>query len=204
MVALLSVIIVSAPHSIFSPNHRFQAVVEYGKTIDLTVLSFTLLDENGGTLYVKTSPAAITFYVNDNGSVFATNETGLFHYDQAGRDTLLKRLEYPNGFGFSPDHVLFFASDRQELAAYSIDGQLWQKFKPCRLFASADRGSVVATVTDDTLLIYHKGEDRHKISLATPFIHELRISPDGLQVVLKEPDGTEAFNATTGEKMEEP
>lgn len=204
MFALLSVIIVSAPHSIFSPNHRFQAVVEYGQTIDLTVLSFTMLDEKGGTRYVKISPAAITFYVNDDGSVFATNETGLFYYDQAGRDTLLKRLEYPNGFGFSPDHALFFASDRQELAAYSPEGQLWQRFKPCRLFASADRGSVVATVTDDTLSIYHQGQNRYKIGLSTPYIHELHITPDGQRITLKEPDGTEAFDAITGEEMEAP
>lgn len=204
MVITLLMIILPASQSVFSPNQKFQGVVEYDQAIDLTVLSFIMLNEKGETMYVKKSPAAMTFYVNDNGTVFATNESQLFYYDRSGRDTMLKGLEYPNGFGFSPDHALFFASDKNELAAYCICGRLQQQLKPCRLFASSDQGSVVATVTDDTLIIYLKGRDRYKITLATPYIHELRITPDGKQIVLKEPDGTEAFDALTGTKVEAP
>ncbi len=204
MNGLLWVIILSAPQSIFSPNQKYQGVVEYDQVIDLTVMSFIMLGEHGETLYVKTSPPAMTFYVNDNGTVFATNESQLFFYDKAGHDTLLKGLEYPNGFGFSPDHKLFFASDRNELAAYCTCGRLRHQFKPCRLFASADQGSVVATVVNDTLALYRNGREQYKITLATPYVHEIRFTPDGKQIVLKEPNGTETFDSLTGTKVEAP
>ncbi len=204
MIGLLSVIVLSAPQSVFSPNQKYQGVVEYAQVVDLTVMSFIMLGEHGETLYVKTSPPAMTFYVNDNGTVFATNESQLYFYDKTGRDTMLKGLEHPNGFGFSPDHALFFASDKTELAAYCPCGRLLRQFKPCRLFASSDQGSIVATVVNDTLIIYHKGRDQYQITLATPYIHEIRITPDGKQVILKEPDGTETFDALTGTKVEAP
>jgi len=189
--------------SVFSPNGKYQGIIEYAMVIDLTTVSFTLIDAAGDTLYTKSNPEPITFYVTDDATVFATSESKLFFYRQNGSDTLLKNLKYPNGFGFSPDHSLFFASDRDEITGYCTGGKLLLRLKPARLFASSAQGLKIATVSGDTLLIYQEGKEKHIIKLATPFIHELSFSPDGQTVLLKEPDGKEIFDANSGKKMEE-
>jgi sugar lactone lactonase YvrE len=200
--SILTIVLFST-QSVFSPHGQYQGIIEYASAIDLTTVSFTLTNAAGDTLYTKTDPEPITFYVTDDATVFATNETKLFFYRQNGRDTLLKNLNFPNGFGFSPDHSLFFASDRNEITAYCSGGKLQLRLKPARLFASSDRGSKIATVSNDTLVIYHEGKEKHVVKLATPFIHELKISPDGQTIYLKEPVGKEIFDVDTGLKLEE-
>jgi hypothetical protein len=200
-VYVLTLILISA-QSVFSPNGRYQGIIEYAPDINLTTVSFTLTNAAGETLYRKIDPEPITYYVTDDATVFATSETKLFFYRPSGRDTLLKNLNFPNGFGFSPDYELFFASDRDEIAGYCSGGKLQLRLKPARLFASTTHGSRIAAVSNDTLVIYHEGEEKFLLKLATPFIHELSFSPDGQTVWLKEPDGREIFDANSGKKME--
>lgn len=189
--------------SVFSPQGKYQGIIDYASAIDLTTVSFTLTDAAGDTLYTKVDPEPITFYVTDAATVFAANEKKLFFYRQNGRDTLLKDLNFPNGFGFSPDHSLFFASDRDEITIYCLGGKLQLRLKPARLFASTSQGSKIATVSNDTLVIYHEGKEKYVVQLATPYIHELSFSRDGQKIILKEPDGKEIIDADTGKKMEE-
>lgn len=200
--SLLTLVLLSA-QTVFSPNGHYQGIIEYASVIDLTTLSFTLTDTAGDTLYTKLNPEPITYYVTDDATVFATNETKLYFYLRNGRDTLLKNLNYPNGFGFSPDYSLFFASDRDELTAYCTGGKLRLRLKPARLFASTAQGMTVATVSGDTLIIYHEGKEKYAVKLATPFIHELAFSPDEQSILLKEPSGKEIFDANSGKKREE-
>lgn len=202
MESILTMVLLST-QSVFSPRGQYQGIIEYASVIDLTTVSFTLTNAAGDTLYTKTDPEPITFYVTDDATVFATNETKLFFYRQNGKDTLLKDLNFPNGFGFSPDHSLFFASDRDEITAYCSGGKLQLRLKPARLFASTNRGMKIATVSGDTLIIYHEGKEKYVVKLATPFIHELSFSPDGKTICLKEPAGKETLDADSGLKLEE-
>ena len=203
MLGSIIIIFLLSSQSVFSPNGQYQGIIEYASVIDLTTLTFTLIDTAGDTLYTKFNPGPITYYVTDDATVFATNETKLYYYLPNGRDTLLKNLNYPNGFGFSPDYSLFFASDRDEITVYCTGGKLLLQLKPARLFASTTQGLKIATVSGDTLIIYQEGKEKHIIKLATPYIHELSFSPDGQTVSLKEPDGKEIFDANSGKKMEE-
>jgi hypothetical protein len=200
--SVLTIILLSA-QSVFSPQGRYQGIVEYASNIELTTVSFTLTNAAGETLYRKDNPEPITYYVTDDATVFATSETKLFFYRPNGRDTLLQVLNFPNGFGFSPDQELFFASDRDGIAAYCSGGKLRLSLKPARLFASTDRGSKIAAVSNDTLFVYHEDEEKFVIKLATPFIHELSFSPDGQAILLKEPSGREVYDANSGKKLEE-
>lgn len=204
MIGWLLMVTLSASQSVFSPNQQFQGIIEYTEKIDLTTRTFTLLNAAGETLYTKISPPAITFYVNNPGTVFAADEGNLFYYNTTGQDTILKNLHYPNGFGFSPDYTVFFASDKDGLNSYGLDGRPRHIYQPCRLFASAENEMVVAAVVNDTLTIYHDGQLRFTVTLATPYIHEITITPDGRIITLKEPEGIELFDAITGKKLEAP
>ena len=95
--SLLTLVLLSA-QTVFSPNGHYQGIIEYASVIDLTTLSFTLTDTAGDTLYTKLNPEPITYYVTDDATVFATNETKLYFYLLNGRDTLLKNLNYPDLF----------------------------------------------------------------------------------------------------------
>jgi DNA-binding beta-propeller fold protein YncE len=189
--------------SVFSTNNKYQGIIEYANTINLTTVSFTLVNASGETLYTKSNPEAITFFVTNAGTVFATTEKRLFFYDSSGKDTLLKDLNYPNGFGFSPDNARFFASDKNDLVAYCPCGRLKLRLKPARLFASTARAKIVVAVSNDTLIIYRDGKEKHTLTLATPYIHNVAFSDDGRYVILKEPSGRERFEVYSGKKMED-
>jgi hypothetical protein len=183
-----------------SDNGLFHAIIEYGRGVELSAETFTLYGENNVLLYIRNKPAAHTFYIGNTGVVYALNEKQLYFYNHGGEETLLKDLNYPNAFGFSPDNDLFFASDRDGLFAYSSDGKLIYKFTPGRLFASTDKGKMIAVISVDTLFVYEDGSQKFVKQLSTPYTRNISFSGDEKSIIVELPSGTTVFDTETGER----
>jgi hypothetical protein len=175
------------------------AIVYTGKT-HLDVESFTLY-RSDEVVYTKEKPGVSSFYLSTGGTVFAVSEKRLYFYAQNGEEVFLKDLNYPNGFGFSPDSMLFFCSDRDGICAYSDQGQLVHKYKPGRLFTSTEHGKKVAVVSCDSLFLYEDGVLKFSRQLRTPYARAVLFSQDGRSIIVEEPLEIEIFNSRTGEKV---
>lgn len=162
-----------------SENGQYIADLSYDDGHDLLDATFTLSDEHGTVLYTRRALAAQTFFISNFGTVFAVDENTLYHYSECGDESVLKTLEYGNGFSFSPDNGLFFASDRAGIFVYSYSGSLVYELPPGRLVASTDQGEVIAVVSTDTLSVYNEGVFQTAIKLPTPYIHVLEFIDDG-------------------------
>ncbi|MEO0136504.1 MAG: hypothetical protein ABIL39_06505 [candidate division WOR-3 bacterium] len=175
--------------TINSANGAFTGEVTYSGTTELATASFKLYDHEGNMLYHIVNPEAITFFISNTGEVFATNEQSLYLYKLTGEIKILKKLNYPNGFGFSPDNKIFFASDRNGLYAYSMSGGLLYHFNPGRLFASTDSAHRVVVVSNDTLFLYEKGKLKTQTLLPNPYVRKIQfINEDQVEIIL--PDTT--------------
>lgn len=169
----------------------------------LSVESFTLYNQNGKLMYIEEKPNANTFFISDAGVVFALNEKHLYLYNQNGDEMLLKNLNYPNGFGFSPDDFLFFASDKDGIFAYSNEGSLIYELNPGRLFSSTVKSKMVAIISTDTLFVYENGVQKFMKKLSTPYARTLLFSEDEKSIIIEEPSGVEIFDSRTGERLSE-
>jgi len=177
--------------TIGSANGAYVGDVVYTGGTELIAASFKLYDDKGNMLYHIISPEAFSFFISNSGQVFATNEQMLYLYELNGNIIPLRRLNYPNGFGFSPDNNLFFASDRDGIYVYSISGELIHQFKSGRLFASTDQAKKVAIVSTDTLFYYEKGILKFQRILLSPFVRKVYFSEDEKTVYLELPDTVE-------------
>jgi hypothetical protein len=201
MIVITASIIVLFTSTVSSDNGLFHAIIEYGGGAELSVESFTLYGDSNELLYTKSKPVTHTFYIGNTGVVYALNEKQLHFYNQNGEEILLKDLDCPNAFGFSPDNDLFFASDRNGLFVYSSDGELIYTFTPGRLFASTDKGKMIAVISTDTLFVYEDGKQKLIKQLSTPYIRNIFFSADGKSINVEMPSGIETFDTSTGREM---
>jgi len=202
MIEILLNYVIIAALTIASNNGEFSALVDYGKDAELVEQSFTLYDKAHEVIYHKQMLRVHTFFITNVGSVFALNEYELHFYHQDGEEIYLQNLEYPNGFGFSGDNSLFFASDRQGISTYSGGGELIQKFRPGRLFADADGGKKVAIISTDTLFLYDGGMLECMKILSTPYARRVRFSDDSRSVIIEVPKGVEIIDVRIDEGVE--
>ncbi|UCD06120.1 MAG: hypothetical protein JSV98_02510 [candidate division WOR-3 bacterium] len=172
----------------------FHGVVRYSGGADLFTETFVLYDQYGDIVYEKSDIPLQTFFISNTGSVFALNEYHLYLYQQDGSETMLRELVYPNGFGFSPDGALFFASDREGIFAYSHDGMLSSAYRPGRLFASTERGSWVAVISADTLFVYEYGSLGDTEFLPSPYARDVSFSTDGDNIQVRFPAGYDVYD----------
>jgi len=184
-----------------SDNGLYHASIAYGGGVDFLTESFALYNQDGEIMYTKENPDARTFYISDSGVVFALSDKHLYLYDQNGDEVTLKNLYYPNGFGFSPDNFLFFASDKDGIFAYSNDGELIYHFNPGRLFSSTVRGKMVAIISTDTLFVYENGIQKFTRKLSTPYTRRLLFSDNEKSIMVEIPSGIEIFDSQTGERV---
>jgi hypothetical protein len=196
---LVNIILLVSTTVSFGHGEYRCAVVYKGET-HLAVESFTLY-RNDEVVYTKEKPGVTSFYLSNAGTVFAVSENRLHFYAQNGEEVFLKDLNYPNGFGFSPDSMLFFCSDKDGICAYSEHGQLVRTYKPGRLFASTERGKEVAVVSCDSLFLYEDGVLKFCRQLRTPYARAVLFSRDGRSIIVEEPLGNEIFDSSTGEKV---
>lgn len=189
--------------TIESINKEFIGEVIYTGGTELHCSSFTLYNKEGHKLYSILNPAATAFYVSDSGVVFATNETKLFLYGLDGKVKEILPLDYPNGFGFSPDNTLFFVSDRNGIYGFTISGKLRYQFTPGRLFASTEMGKRVCVVSNDTLSFYEEGRLKFIRLVESPYIRAINFSSDGNLVQVKMAGDSLFYDFETGEVIEE-
>ena len=187
--------------NIWSDGGLYQASIAYGGGVEFFVETFALANQNGETMYTKENPYAHTFYLSDSGVVFALDEKRLYFYDQNGSEMFLKDLNCPNGFGFSPDNYLFFASDKDGILAYSNRGELVYQLNPGRLFSSTIEGKMVAVISADTLFVYENGIHKFTKKISTPYIRSLSFSDDEKTIMLEIPSGIEVFDSRTGKRL---
>jgi WD40 repeat protein len=185
-------------HTVSSNNGQFTGIVDYTGAHELKTLSFTL-HRDGVVLYALENPAAITYFISNSGTVFACNEQRLYFYDRSGASRVLAELDYPNGFAFSHDNSLFFASDKNSLYVFSARGDQIATLLPCRLFAVNDHNSLVASVSSDTLYVQdiRTGDLLNRMLLKTPFVRALSFIDDHT-VSVEEPLIIERFDCLTG------
>ncbi|UCF71245.1 MAG: hypothetical protein JSW49_02910 [candidate division WOR-3 bacterium] len=196
MNSLILSLMISFTVDVGSSNGLYRAAVQYGGGSELITSSLTLYDAYDNVVYVKNNIIMNTFYVCDNGNVFALNEHRLCFYRMDGSEMLLQELSYPNGFGFSPDNAVFFASDKEGLFAYSDEGSLTGKYRPGRLFASTSGGGAVAIISADTLFVYRSGGLVDRQFLSSPYVHDVCFSDDGASIVIRLPGDIRAIYDT--------
>ncbi len=201
MYYMLPILVILISYAVSSDNGAYSASVTYTRSTTLTVESFTLYNR-GEALYTKHGGALTTFFISNSGTVFAMNECELDFFDARGDVIMLKRLVFPNGFGFSPDNVLFFASDSKEVCAFAETGELVYTFSPGRLFSSTERGEIVAIVSTDSLFVYTHGELAFTQRLATAYVRRVSFSPDRKTIIVTEPTHNEVFDVQTGRRIE--
>ncbi|MDH4209867.1 MAG: hypothetical protein OEV79_00240 [candidate division WOR-3 bacterium] len=197
MNVLIITLLVFFSTSVESDNGLFRASVQYGGGAELITESFALYDRYGDVMYTKRDIPVNTFFINNTGSVFALNEHCLYLYQRDGSEIMLRELVYPNGFSFSPDNSLFFASDRDGLYAYSHDGDLVHVYHPGRLFASTGHGDCVAVISADTLFVYENGTLRDTEFLSSPYAHGMFFSADEKQIWVQYRNGNEIYDTRT-------
>ncbi len=188
---------ICASISINSDNGLFRASVQYGGGAELVTETFELYDHGGDIIYAKRDIPLNTFFISNTGSVFALNEHRLCFFRRDGKETALRDLVCPNGFGFSPDRSLFFASDREGIFAYALDGALVHTYGPGRLFATAEHGEHVAAVSADTLLVYDNGRLADKEPLRSPYVWEVRFSDDAKRIFVHFKDAIDVYDMKT-------
>lgn len=201
---ITALLLLSTAHAtISSENGLYHASITYGGGVEFYVESFALLNQDGEIMYTKENPDAHAFYISDSGVVFALSKNRLYLYSQYGDEILLKELNCPNGFGFSPDNFLFFASDKDGILAYSNKGDPIYKLNQGRLFASTIEGKMVAIISTDTLFVYENGVQKFKFirKLSTPYTRSLSLSEDEKSIIIEIPSGIEIFDFQTGERL---
>ena len=199
MNVLIAGLLISLAANIRSENGLFNASVEYRGGADFITAAFVLYDRSGTVLYSKSEVAVNTFFICNTGNVFALSEHRLCLYQLDGSETLLRQLVYPNGFGFSRDHSLFFASDREGVFVYSCLGALVHRYRPGRLCASTGNGESVAVISADTLFSYHNGSLIDTEMLPSPYARDVCFSVDAESVRVEFPEGVEVYDARTNE-----
>jgi hypothetical protein len=202
MIEILLHYFVVASMTITSSNGEFSAAVTYGGDAEPAVQSFILYNEASEIIYRKQMLRVHTFFINDLGCVFALNEKELYLYAQDGEEVFLQELIYPNGFKFSADNSLFFASDKQGIFAYSSTGQLIGKFRPGRLLADADGGKRVAIISTDTLFLYDNGKLKGTKILCTPYARKIGFSDDSRSIIIEVPGGVEVLDVHIDEEAD--
>ena len=194
MNVLISSLLFLLSLDLYSDNRMFHGVVRYAGGADLFTKTFVLYDQYGDIIYEKGDIPLHTFFISNTGSVFALNEYHLYLYQRDGSEMMLRELVYPNGFGFSPDGSLFFASDREGIFAYSHDGMLSSVYRPGRLFASTERGSWVAVISADTLFVYEHGNLRDTVFLPSPYARDVSFPTDEEHIQVRFSAGYDIYN----------
>lgn len=175
-----------------SENGIFTMQVDYAGGTELYAEDLTLY-KNDLPLFTLENTPAHTFYISNTGTVFAVSDHQLFFFDQAGNIEILQDLFYPNGFGFSINKEMFFASDRNKLHVYSQTGVLLYELKPCRLFIDFQDGKYIATVSSDTLIFYEEGNEVGTRLLSTPYIRDLEFSEENNYLIMETPRAFETI-----------
>lgn len=174
-----------------SNSEEFKGEVMYTGGTELITEVFTLYDANGNRLYSIPKPPAITFFISDSGVVFATSEKEIYYYDKSGNIKKIKALDFPNGFAFTSDNSLFFASDRAGIYAFSMTGELTYQLAPGRLFCSTEKGEKICIVSNDTLYLYENGKQKSIRVMPTPYIHNIYFTQDQGKVIVEMLQGNE-------------
>ncbi len=203
MIAMILVSFYLFSYTFYSQDSLYQASVEFNGATELTAAVFTLFDNDGTVIYTKYDIDAHAFYISNTGAVFAVGRHNLYLYRIDGEEVLLKELDCPNRFGFSPDNFLFFVSDKDGIAAYSEQGDVVYAFRPGRLFASTELGELVAIISVDTLLLYEHGVQKFEVTLTTPYARSVAFSNENSTIVVEVPTDTLIFDVRTGERVDE-
>lgn len=183
-------LMIVAQITVTSPDQQYSAHIDYYPGTELVTQALTLKHDN--TLcFVKNSPGGVTFFVNNQGSIFGIGERALYFYDVLGNEILLKHLNAPNGFDFSPDNTIFFASDIDGLWAYDCEGSVKYRFPASRLFSCNENAEIVAMVSAESLFVFDHGERIYSALLSSPYVWSIELREDNGLILLHLPSATD-------------
>jgi len=201
MVTVL-VFFISTVCTFVSENGQYHVSVTFHGGTVFEAEQFSLRDMNNVVIYHVDDPGVQTFFVSNQGTVFALSEQHIVFYDLAGTCDTLAQFVFLNNSGFSERHDLFFLSLQDGMHVYTLDGRLLYTLLPGRLFSSIRHGANSAVVSADTLRLYNEGMLVHTKILKTAYVRQVSIAESG-SVRVDEHDGIEVFDMTTGEKVEQ-
>lgn len=201
MIAYL-VFFISTVCTFVSENGQYQVSVTFHGGTVFEAEQFSLRGRDNVVIYHVDDPGVQTFFVSNQGTVFALSEQHAVFYDLAGACDTLARFAFLNNSGFSEHDDLFFLSLQDGMHVYTLDGRLRYTLMPGRLFSSIRHGATSAVVSADTLRLYNEGVLIHTKILKTAYVQRMYITGSGT-IRVEEHGSIEVFDLMTGEKVEQ-
>jgi hypothetical protein len=173
----------------YSPGRAYEALVEYetGNTEYVPFSRFALKDKSGTTVYSKQGRGHTLLDIADNGTVVGIDFDGpisgrakLHFYNVAGVEQGTAEVGFLDRRAFSADGRVYCVNDgKRGLRVFTVEGrELYNLGKGNRFAVSAD-GKQVVLAQDDAILLFTEGKQTSRIPGSSPFIRQMRFSPDG-------------------------
>jgi hypothetical protein len=182
-----------APDYLSSPNGRYHAEIEYstGNSEFVPISRFVLRDEQGSIVYEKSNYRHTTFDIANNGAVVGIDFDGpvsgravLNFYDPKGALLGTSSVSFLNGTAFSSNGSVYCVHDGiNGLRVFSPDGTELHNLGTGNWFTVSPDGNRVALARDKDIVLFGDGVELGRIPLSSPFIRQMKFSPDGNQFV---------------------
>jgi hypothetical protein len=186
--------------TIGSPDGMFTAEIEYYPGTELFTKQFALYTRDGERVYDLYDHPAHTYYVCNNGNVFAMNEHELWCFNASGEVLWQRPIDGANGSGFSSEGEIFYLSEKGGVYVYDCAGKIRHELPPARLFTSSDGGERIAVVAADTAYYYEHGILLHRTQLSSVYAWGVSFSDDHEDVVIEFKDHLEVIDHESGKR----
>jgi hypothetical protein len=177
------------PRRCYSARRTFSARVEYaeGNSEFVPIGRFTLEDEKGNPAYTRSGDNHTLLDIADNGAAVGIDFDGpvsgraeLHFYDPQGIERGAAEVEFLNERAFSANSTVYCVNDgRLGLRVFDLQGKELYNPGTGNRFAVAPDGRTIALAGDEAIALYTEGTKTGRIPLASPFIRQMKFSPDG-------------------------
>ncbi|MEO0095818.1 MAG: hypothetical protein ABIL46_03070 [candidate division WOR-3 bacterium] len=176
------------PFVIYSPNHKYYALVTYGTGNSEFVPfdQFILKDNSNRIIYTKANFNHTVVDISDNGWVMGADFDGpisgkaiLHFYDSKGVKHNTAEIGFFNQRAYSTDGSVYCVLDGLNgLRVFKADGTPLYNLGKGNTFAVSDDGSYIALALDEEIVLFFRGSQWGRIPVISPFIRKIKFSPD--------------------------
>jgi hypothetical protein len=197
---IMFTIVIVTSITVGSPHNVFTGKIVYYPGTELRTQQFTLYTEAGERVYDLYDHPAHTYYICDNGSVFAMNEHELWYINVRGEVLWQRSIEGVNRTGFSSEGAIFYVSEKTAVCVYDCSGAMRYELPPARLFTSCDGGERIVMIAADTAYCYEHGVLQYAIALPSCYAWDISLSDDQEDMVIEFKDHLEIIDLDTGKR----
>lgn len=179
-------------YKLSSSNGEFCGSITYGEGTSefVPIERFTLKDKSGHLRYELTQFGSTLVDISNNGSVVGidfsgpvSNKATLHFYSPAGIQVGTASVGSLLERSFSTDGSVYCVNDGTSgLCVFDPAGNELHNVGRGNWFAVSADGKMIALAQDNSLLIFNEGKPAGSIALASPFIRQMRFSPDGTRL----------------------